>query len=126
MKYKSHKAALIGTVDELIRKTGSFGPIHVSADKDPSEMTPDECAEYINRVQEVYADALIALQEDNKNLKNEVEHYRRSYLFMVKDTRNDIHLTRIGDKIGEKMTKAKKAFIEYTERMKGGDNHEGT
>ena len=69
MKYKSHKAALIGTVDEMIRKTGSFGPIHLSVDKEAKDMTPDECADYLNRLYEVYADAInryIEQQNDEK------------------------------------------------------------
>lgn len=78
-KYKSHKAALIGTIKELESK----GFYHESINVD--DMTPDECAEYINNVIESILDANDKLVDSTKD--KEGDAYYKGYSQALKDKR---------------------------------------
>lgn len=78
-KYKSHKAALIGTIKELESK----GFYHESINVD--DMTPDECAEYINNVIESILDANDKLVDSIKD--KEGDAYYKGYSQALKDKR---------------------------------------
>lgn len=100
MKYKSHKAALIGTVKELSEKTATYGPIDLSGANNPDEMSPDDCADYIIRLHAVYTDALNALEKENEMLRN--------------SPKNNIRI----DGFSFRLTQAKEDFIKFLERRK--------
>lgn len=78
-KYKSHKAALIGTIKELESK----GFYHESINVD--DMTPDECAEYITNVIESILDANDKLVDSIKD--KEGDAYYKGYSQALKDKR---------------------------------------
>jgi len=78
-KYKSHKAALIGTIKELESK----GFYHESINAD--DMTPDECAEYIINTIESILDANDKLVDSIKDKENDA--YYKGYSQALKDKR---------------------------------------
>ena len=86
-KYKSHKAALIGTIKELESK----GFYHEKISNDvvvylnPDGMTPDECAEYIINVIESVLDENDKLVDSIKD--KEGDAYYKGYSQALKDKR---------------------------------------
>ena len=83
-KYKSHKAALIGTIKELESK-GFYHLNHNAESINVDDMTPDECSEYINNVIESILDANDKLVDSIKD--KEGDAYYKGYSQALKDKR---------------------------------------